>query len=640
MRWPPSPVLAVALVLSVTAVIGASHLVPGAVSPEGDGRPVEYHVLTIVIRDGQTDEEVPARCSVVDAAGQPFYPLPPQSGFYHAPYGMAPGYFYSRGRSSLFVPEGFVAIMLSRGFEHETVIDTVGVRHDTTVTFHVDRWIDMNSLGLYSGDCHTHAHHSGGIYDVYPSDALMIAQAEGLNVINCLDQDYCFTGGPDTCSTPDCIVYMTEEHRSRVYGHSDLLGLSTLVEPVGIVWWPLLMDVADEVHAQEGAAIISAHPVSTDDFFDIESFAGTMLARELPIDVAKYKIDGYELLSGAYNSHRRTIEMWYRLLNCGFRLPPCTGTDSGLSAASGKPPGSYRTYVQVQGDFSYDSWLSGLVAGRTFATNGPLFTRFEVRNFAMGDSVNLATHGVTYLDGSVRVECETPLTRVDILCNGEIDQTFYAGEGQCVIDTSFIVTVTKSSWIAARSSGPKVFATTEGDSLHAHSGPVYFSLNGERIVEPPSALEIVDWIVDFERLALLEGEWTVPGQSLRLFAETAAALAYYSALAAGAATGVEGGQPEDPPGTAARLELVRPNPFSSEAGLGFSVPVAGHVRLSVYAPSGRLVRTLVDERLPAGRHAAVWDGVSSNGTPCSSGVYLCRLETGPDAVNRKLVLMR
>ena len=363
-----------------------------------------------------------------------------------------------------------------------------------------------------------------------------------------------------------------------------------------------------------------------------------MLARELPVDVTRYKIDGYELLSGAYNSHQRTIEMWHRILNCGFRLPPCTGTDATMNRAISPPPGCYRTYVQIPGEFTYDAWLSGLVAGRTFATNGPLFTAFEVRDFAIGDSVNLVTQGVTYLDGSVHVECETPLTRVDILCNGEIDQTFFAEEGQCVIDTSFVVAVTKSSWIAARSSGPKVFASTQGESLFAHSGPVYFSLNGARIIEPESAQELVDWVINFERLALTEGYWSLPGQSSRLFEETGAAIALYSALASGAATGIESGEPDG--ALSARLQPGRPNPFSSASELGFSIPRAGHVRLSIYAPSGRLVRTLVDDELPAGPHPARWDGVSGSGMPCSSGVYLCRLEAGQEVVERKLVLMR
>jgi len=637
MRWLASAALAVALALAPTAAVRAAE--PAAPPSEHSERR-DFHMLTITILDGQTEEQLSARCSVVDAGGQPVYPIPAAGCFYHAPYGDAPSHFYSGGQSILLVPSGPTEVTVARGFEYGTVVDTVGVASDTTVTIHIDRWIDMNGLGFYSGDCHTHADHSGGVYTVEPDDALFMAQAEGLNVINCLDIAYFFTGGPDPCSTSDCIVYMTEEHRSSVYGHSGLLGLSTLVMPPSTTWWPLLMDVADEVHAQPGAAIICAHPVTTDDFFDIETVSGKMLARELPIDVIKYKIDGYELLSCYSNSHRRTMQMWYRILNCGFRLPACAGTDAKMNAAYGKPPGCYRVYVHIDGEFNFDSWLSNLVAGRTFVTNGPLFTELEVRDFALGDSVDLTSQGLTYLDGHVRVECETPLRRVDILCNGRIDQTFYAEEGQCVIDTSFIVTVDESSWIAARASGPKTNVATVGDSLFAHSGPVYFYLNGARILETESARELVEWVADFERLVITEGEWTDPGHPQRVFDEIDAASAFYYALASGAVTGVGGEQSAEPVAAVARLEPARPNPFESDSALWFSTPAERHVRLSVYAPSGRLVRALIDARLPAGRHVASWDGVSSSGRPCGSGVYLCRLESGDDMVTRKLVLMR
>jgi hypothetical protein len=637
MRWLASAALAVALAVAPGPNVRAAD--PSVASPSDDsGRP-SFHSLTIVILDGQTEEQISARCSVVDASGQPVYAIPAAGSFYHAPYGDSPGYFYSRGQSVLFVPAGPTEVTVARGFEYGTVVDTVGVTSDTTVTFHLDRWIDMNALDFYSGDCHAHIDHSGGVYTVEPDDALFMAQAEGLNVINCLDIQYFFTGGPDSCSTSDCIVYMGEEYRSGVYGHAGLLGLSTLVWPPSTTWWPLLMDVADEVHAQPGAAIICAHPVTTNDFFDIETVSGKSLARELPIDVIKYKIDGYELLAGYASSHRRTKQMWYRVLNCGFRLPACAGTDAGLSAAYGKPPGSYRVYVHIDGEFNYDSWLSNLVAGRTFVTNGPLFTELDVRDFSLGDSVNLTTQGVAYLDGHVRVECETPLRRLDIVCNGQIRETFFAEEGQCVIDTSFLVTVNESSWIAVRASGPKANMATVGDSLFAHSGPVYFVLNGARILETESAQELVEWVADLKRLVVTEGEWTDPAHPDRIFDEIDAASAFYTALASGAATGADGEQSEEFAASVARLEPARPNPFESDSVLNFSIPAEGHVCLSVYAPSGRLVRTLVDGRLPAGGHFVSWDGVSSSGRPCGSGVYLCRLECDIDVVTRKLVLM-
>jgi hypothetical protein len=633
-----------ALALLVAFVVSIAGAALAAPPPDVDPpllphRPPALHWLTIIVQDGHTGERTSARVSVTDCEDEPAYPLPSPSGLYHEPHNQFPGYFYTKGQSSMFVPEGPAEVIVSRGFEFATIVDTVKVLRDTTVTYDLSRWIDMNALGLYSGDCHTHTHHGGGVYTVQPADALWVAQAEGLNVINCLDQEYYFTGGPDTCSTQDCIVYMAEEHRSNVYGHSGLLGISSLIEPFSTTWWPLLMDISDTVHLQEGAAMISAHPISTDDFFDLETFGGTMLARELPMDMIKRKVDAYELLSGAYNSHERTIEMWHRLLNCGFRLPPCTGTDACMNAGSGAPPGVYRTYVQIPGEFTYYSWLSNLVAGRTFATNGPLFTKFEVRNFAMGDSVCLYSTGAAYLNGSVRVECETPLRRVDILCNGERRRTFFAREGQCVIDTTFVFPILKSSWVSARASGPRVFATTVGESLHAHSGPVYFSLNDERILETDCAQELVDWVSDFERLVMMQSGCIDPGQFTRILAETAAARQYYSALASGAATGSQA-VGEGMLGDAPWLAPARPNPLRSRSRLSFFIPTSGRVHLNVYAPSGRLVRTLVNEDLTSGSHAVTWDGVSDSGTRCGAGVYLCSLETMAGSFRRKIVLVR
>jgi hypothetical protein len=599
----------------------------------------ELFLLTVIAKDGETDEELECRLVVVDSQSNPAYQPPAASCFYHPPNGQLPGYFYSRGHSSIFVPAGPTTITINRGFEYQTVVDTIAVRGDTTVTYHLNRWIDMNELGLYSGDCHTHADHSGGIYSMGPEDALFIARAEGLNVINCLDNTYCFTGGPDTCSTADCIVYMSEEYRSSVYGHSGLLGMGSLITPVATEWWPPLMDVADGVHEQEGAAIISAHPLNTADFFDIFSVGGKMLARELPVDVAKGKIDGYELLAGDGGNHTRTRELWYRILNCGFRLAPCGGTDSCMNAASAIPPGSYRVYVQVPGDFNYDTWLSNMIAGRTYVTNGPLFTTFEVRSFSVGDSVALGPAGVTHMSGRVRVECETPLTRVDLICNGHIYLTFYANEGECVIDRSFVVTIDESSWISARASGPPQFQMTVGDSLFAQSGPVYFTMNGQRILDTESAEEMVEWVENLRRLCVLYGEWDVPEHGVRLMEELAAARAFYRALAAGASAGIDDGQPAGEEATLALLPCT-PNPFREGSTIRFSIEREGRATLRIYDLSGRLVRTLVDHSVRQGPQAAFWDGFSDSGAPCASGVYLCRLASGGRSLRSRIVLIR
>jgi TolB protein len=600
-------------------------------------QPADLRALTLVIKDAVTHEETPVRCTAVNADGDPAYPFPAPAYFYHAPINGVPGYFYTEGRSTLFVPEGPTRVTISKGFEFETLVDTIEVRTDTTLVYDLNRWIDLSAVGLYSGDCHTHANHSGGVYTVTPQDAHFIADAEGLNVINCLDCGYCFTGGPDSCSTSDCIVYMGEEYKSDRYGHADLLGLNSLVLPASSSWWPLLMDVADTVHAQPNAAIICAHPVTTEDFFDIESISGKMLARELPVDVARHKVDGYELLSGSSISRQHGVQMWYRILNCGFRLPACAGTDACLNRSYGNPPGCYRAYAQVDGEFTYDSWLGNLLCGRAFVTNGPLITHFDVRNFAVGDSVDLETQGVTYVSGRVRVECQSPLTKVDIVRNGVAEQTFYAEEGERVIDVAFLLPVRESSWIAARASGPKATCATIGDSLYAHSGPIYLCLNGDRVLDQGSAQELVGWVSDLERLCVAEGEWSGAGQSARLFAELVAARTFYSSLAGGATTGAQAGAPM---ADAVWISPASPNPFTETLALTLSVPREGRTSVRIYSSSGRLVRTLVDRDLSSGRHSVSWDGRTSRGASCASGVYFCRVDAQGQTACRKIVLMR
>ena len=72
----------------------------------------------------------------------------------------------------------------------------------------------------------------------------------------------------------------------------------------------------------------------------------------------------------------------------------------------------------------------------------------------------------------------------------------------------------------------------------------------------------------------------------------------------------------------------------------FGVATAGWTTLVIYDVLGRTVRTLVDERVSAGRHVIQWDGRDDNGRAVASGVYLYRLQAGTRTAVRKMVLMR
>ena len=64
------------------------------------------------------------------------------------------------------------------------------------------------------------------------------------------------------------------------------------------------------------------------------------------------------------------------------------------------------------------------------------------------------------------------------------------------------------------------------------------------------------------------------------------------------------------------------------------------MRLQVYDPQGRLVRTLVDRTVGPGRHEIEWDGRNDAGVELSAGTYLYRLRAAGINYSRKAILTR
>jgi len=63
------------------------------------------------------------------------------------------------------------------------------------------------------------------------------------------------------------------------------------------------------------------------------------------------------------------------------------------------------------------------------------------------------------------------------------------------------------------------------------------------------------------------------------------------------------------------------------------------VRLRVFDPTGRLIRVLVEESLPAGSYTVTWDGADENGSRTGSGVYFSRLDVGGERLTRRIIVL-
>ncbi len=97
----------------------------------------------------------------------------------------------------------------------------------------------------------------------------------------------------------------------------------------------------------------------------------------------------------------------------------------------------------------------------------------------------------------------------------------------------------------------------------------------------------------------------------------------------------------DPLGGPARFDLAQnmPNPFAPLTTIRFSLAEAGVAQLRVFDVNGKLVRTLYSASLPAGPHAAKWDGRDDHGRRVPGGVYFYRLDAPGNSATKKLMKM-
>jgi len=96
--------------------------------------------------------------------------------------------------------------------------------------------------------------------------------------------------------------------------------------------------------------------------------------------------------------------------------------------------------------------------------------------------------------------------------------------------------------------------------------------------------------------------------------------------------------PERP--TSLHLGAAFPNPFNPRTTVELALPRTDHVLLTVHDLRGRLVRTLRDGTMAAGRHEVAFDGVDDAGRPLGSGVYVYRLVTSEGTRSHRMTLVK
>ena len=83
-----------------------------------------------------------------------------------------------------------------------------------------------------------------------------------------------------------------------------------------------------------------------------------------------------------------------------------------------------------------------------------------------------------------------------------------------------------------------------------------------------------------------------------------------------------------------------PNPFNPSTTISFYMPRDNFIRVNIYDYMVQLVKSLYSGYVNFGYHSFVWDGLNSNNTIMSSGVYIYTVETDGKVFSRKMVLQK
>jgi len=416
-----SVLAAVAGLALLLVVLATPKTPPALAATPGAGSPL----LRLDIVDAASGKSMPARFSLV-VDGVPYYPLQVSTNglrfvSIHEAKRQVLTVTYSRGSGPVEVrlppTARNVEVHATKGFEFRPTLITREVSGPTIdVKVPLVRWTNLATQGWAAADAQVHFDRLNRAED---RDWFAMMAADDLTHLHFMmlkggkvpgewARQYAY-GRAGDANDGARLLTAGEEYRDNFQGHINLLGLGEIIQPImagtrDVPNYPPLHTVLLRARELDGLPGI-AH--------------GGSLGSETTaaLDTILGAVDFMEIA----NSHLYSLDLWYRLLNCGYHLPPAAGTDlPNFPARDHWQPflGGMRMYAQVGGRRDFESWKNAVKSGRTFITSGPLLS-IKINGRGPGETITLPASG-----GDVEIEAEaaTPvgLRKFELIHNGRV----------------------------------------------------------------------------------------------------------------------------------------------------------------------------------------------------------------------------
>jgi hypothetical protein len=221
---------------------------------------------------------------------------------------------------------------------------------------------------------------------------------------------------------------------------------------------------------------------------------------EAPVAAALGKLDAMNLFD-PYQWLTPEYDIWYNLLNCGFKLAASTGSDWFICSNN-------RVYAQAGAIFTYEGWLDALKKGHTFITNGPALF-LKVDDSGPGSTLTQLAQKLTTVE--ISWDSYLPITSIELVFNGKVishHSVRGTGSRKGCWETCF--SPPNDGWLAARAAG------TARDNffqpMFAHTSPVWITTGRPAPEAVESAAYFLDSLKDSQEWIRAKVKFTSPTQ--------------------------------------------------------------------------------------------------------------------------------
>ena len=443
--------------------------------------------LEIRVVDKDTGKLVPVRMHLKDARGKPV--KPPRLVYWH-------DHFIVPGTAVLKLRSGTYRFEIERGPEYRIRTGHFTIRQGAADSKQVtmERFVDMKKEGWWSGDLHIHR-------PVKDIEMLMLAEDLHIGPVITWWNDKNEWKGK-TSPEPLRVRFDEDRFHHVMAGEDEREGGALLYFNLGS---PLPIASADREHPSPCDFLLMARE-QDDIHVDIEK----PFWWDMPIWIASKAVDSIGLCNNhmqrdgmltneAWGKPRNRLEypdphgngfwsqdIYYRLLECGIRIPPSAGSASGVLA---NPVGYNRVYVHCGDVLDYDQWWQNLRGGRVVVTNGPLI-RDPLVNEELPGHVFRAEDGETLeLYAALNLSIRDKVDYLEVVKNGEVVHEVRLDDWAKAGGRLPSVEFKQSGWMLVR-------AVTNNPNTYrfASTGPYYVEIGGKRRISKKAAQFFLDWV--------------------------------------------------------------------------------------------------------------------------------------------------